>query len=750
MNPSFKMFKALLWKEYRETRPLLIVMILVALLMSSYINMGLSEADLETSRNYIQNPPQLLNSFVFPYSLSLIFGISLFFFAPLIARESENEVLLFQAVKPISSELFGFYKWIAALLISLIPLIVFMIIIKYKLSWLQSYPPFLPNIFVIFVIGVAILIVTGLFFSFFSVLGANRIQSIALSLFALGLIYAFNQFMESTQTEGVTSLWERFKLMFDLNPVTSALLIVLALSGISLALLCYRMTGSFLHWNLYGWISGSSATIFVTFVLLNVTDRNLTQVRIDKETFLTQVRTIGMINVYNNAIDSKVIRDDYLFNISKKEIKNDDSIIPRLNRNKLKKLYFNIFNIQPISNQQNQPNELYNKPLYELFDLNENIFSHFDYPYRVDDWKIIAGKKRGCIFGYKKSYLNEQMGDYFLIGTFDVSDNPNFSPVYEIQMSFVSESGKQNEIIQCASPGIFKRRDFTKLYERITKEIDEEKLEIHSNQDANFLVSRYVNVMLANGEIPHSNYGDVYTDDRFYWMFTSQTVNKELFPIVFCMDFSDSKRLSLHIGTTYEKPLPADIYFTKYPIHSFGRLEKLEHVIMNPNFLVENNLMIQTYHTLFSEYALLVDLSDPDNMHEITRIKKPVWPGWTNWTYYGSDPMNTSLYEDKFLSFNHNGLYMYTINDQYSLKPFGRLIDDQPDKVITFAKIIDDALYVGWGNNHKTRTVTKYVLGPASGEMTEQANSVEIIDNHPVPIEVTELNESNPSGRGEN
>ncbi|MBI1390047.1 MAG: hypothetical protein GC154_16520 [bacterium] len=269
MTPYLNQFKALLWKEYRESRPVFYLMLAGALLNTLFFGWATNYFNRSHGAYYGNINVENLTAIQGFYIIAVAFVL----FLPLFSRESERGVLTCLQTKPIEPETLFAFTWLSAFLLSAICLVfstLFLcLFLNVGLYFTGLY------IALISVIPVAV------YFTLMSSCSANRLRSFGVTLIVCFACALFLGWLTEKSAAYPYSFIRALFTFSTIMPFFTAL--AGAVMGLLLAALVLRlrMTLRVQGWPIYAGAAGVVLAAFFYLMWMNVTTSNATMVRLD-------------------------------------------------------------------------------------------------------------------------------------------------------------------------------------------------------------------------------------------------------------------------------------------------------------------------------------------------------------------------------------------------------------------------------------------------------------------------------------
>ncbi len=258
-----RMFKALLWKEFREALPMLIIGLLLSGAVSVFFfTEFFSRVD---ESGYIGKA----DLFVQTYVILLTAALGFILFLPLISRESEKKVFSMMQVKPISPEVYGIFQWLTAYLYSLL-LVMILLFSIILITYVYSGGYYLS---MNMVSAGGSLALFSLAHYLISTLTNNRFRSFGLGIFAFVIVFL----VTASAQEGIIIGSSYLTTFYYVNQPLFLTCLALLLALLTLWILRIRMTWRLFYWQYYTGGLAVILVLFVIFMALNISNRNVTR-----------------------------------------------------------------------------------------------------------------------------------------------------------------------------------------------------------------------------------------------------------------------------------------------------------------------------------------------------------------------------------------------------------------------------------------------------------------------------------------
>ncbi|MDP8243669.1 MAG: hypothetical protein P9L94_06280 [Candidatus Hinthialibacter antarcticus] len=262
MTLYWNQFRALLWKEYRECRPIFWLSLLFAFVAPTLFYTQTPRSD---NQHYLRAIGGDITAAI-GVQLFYVIVLAFVFFLPLLSREPERDNLVCLNLKPVAPEALCFMQWLAGFALAMVGILIsvsYSNIIFYAVSFWQ-----------LLLYVVLIFIAASLCFFTASSFTANRLRSFGLLLLAvpvylisLSYIYELSQFGQSRFLNDILSF-------SAVNPWLSIGLRVLALAVVASAVLRLRMTGRLNYWQGYICALATLLVLFYFSMSLNMSNVN--------------------------------------------------------------------------------------------------------------------------------------------------------------------------------------------------------------------------------------------------------------------------------------------------------------------------------------------------------------------------------------------------------------------------------------------------------------------------------------------
>lgn len=722
MNATIKAFRALCWKQYRESRGLVLLAIFVTF---AWVALHFWNKYLIDHSISIQFLGQSLNKIIFLGGLISV----LLIFTPVFSVESERKILGYLGVKPISPERMGLITGIAACGFALIPLIsvilVYSVILFLHNSPDRAYFLYHRTLQDYYALQYYFLILsgTGCFLLFISACTSNRIRSFGIALLGLcaeGFVFIvvndfYCNFYYNSKAVYFNNRLEYFfsKLLyaFDVNPFFYTL--VLCFLFITLALMAFRirMLHSLHLRRIYTIVLSATIAAALIILLINVPDRTICSVSVSPDTLGPETRQF---------INSLAAQSYKLYGIKQsKTILSENIIISTVKTRGYRSvinpgdpIQVKIEKMEGVS----QSRILFDRSVLDCFPVDTMTEVDLDTTnvsfYRLEDWSVIASENSGLLHGILRDPSKEigkdvdgmplyqdrpEESGLFLLGHFTLGENRQFTLLKRCVFHFAGFNGKENITLECIKPGLFSRDDlnrFTKplsdvLFKENTKEPG--KLILNLNQSP-YRISSYRTLTRIGHALDQPSGLDHTQGNRLYYLMIEENAEHHFFPVLSCYDLSDPEILKVYC----EIP--------DLDIDSQGQFadSMISNVPVSNDYAIDNNRLVCLLSNSSSDQIVVYDISQPDNIHKIARRTYSRWRNWGNWEL-GSGKIR--LDDGKLLVQSPLGVYLYALQADYSLKRIARKTGRFGNSEMNNAKITDGYLSVLWNDRFSQYTI---------------------------------------------
>ncbi|MBN2328517.1 MAG: hypothetical protein JXR73_15340 [Candidatus Omnitrophica bacterium] len=732
MNESMKALKAICWKQYRESRWIMLAALTIAIGISLWpslslwkiFNIAKSTIQFNEGFDLITDYPIFLGFFGF-----LLAG---FFFLPLLSIESERKTHALLAVKPISAEKCAFYKiltaFVTALLLVWISILSFFLIYHSTITSLTNVQinAAYPRLFFLYN-GYALLTLFsfGSFFLFASACTNNRFRSFGAALLGLFAGIAFLILSHIFILESPPKFLFLQKILrlffYGYNISTTAVTLTGCAIFIPLALAVFRIR---LYHKLYNWQTYAAVSFFLLFLftsvsLLNPTNRDLTLRSISPESLGPEARQFA------DYLAAKKIAEEQTLNAETiaqgpyiVSLMGNRGYLPQDRKNPQ---YLNL-RIQKMDGKAT-PQLLFDRSLLKCFASDDESrlasFSDYEIFYRRDDWRLAVAQRSGILSGkiipgrikfaypipgYEEdgtsiSQESSPETDYFFLGRFSLDDPVAFTPVKRCELHFIGKNGKEIQRIDCIQPGVFANADVDKIISSISAEyFSKEYNGIKSQSDYSLdelcLQNNAIAATLAIGRLQGSFPRcldmnpdlDHYQQHRLFVLNYLADEAYRYWRTISCYDFSDPEVAAVYVGSADRS---AELSGTQSPLN------------FNPHsqtdrFAVDGDRLVHILSHDNIDEMIVFDISQLDNIHVILRRTFPRWRQLGNWPV--APPFlpyaKMQIDEGKLLIQSSLGAYVYEIQDDYSLKKIARKTNTRMGPGIKDSRLTDRRLTI--------------------------------------------------------
>ena len=721
MVDILKQFKAILWKQYRQTFSMLI---------------GASVIGVIIAWVWAYHDSTSFEAF-YAWQGILGFVSALLIILPIASVESEKKTLGFMAAKPTSSNRICILELISAYLFAIIPLIISILAFLFMCKVLQGREEFLTHqysgiqlVMAYFSCSAFSLFCFGLFFFFISTCTNNRIRSFSMAFVcfvggAIFLVYMSNA-AQQYYSGWIKNLYT-LKLIYGYNvaPKTIITLCSLLLLPLSLMASRFQMTRSFYRWNRYALVFAVIIIAITSVFAITIPNRNVifigvNQDALEKNAAALIYRIQGRELAKTGHIrQDYVVRQNYYISVegdnSRGAYKPDE---PQFVSLSIKKLHVT-----------NEPEIIFDKSVIDCFGENSIKHNAIDmenfFFFNRDQWHIHVAGNRGALFGrmryHHKGLPYDDEGkpierkpppnsEWIFAGSFSLEDKPIFTPLKKLTLNIHGVNGKETRTINCVKPGLFPYQEFSNItkpiiseykrrYKSAEKDVDKIYLE-----DANMFASMFSIFSFSNSS--REKFLDQYTETCFYSIEYERDRTEYLWPIVTCYDLSEPDNITLSCGNEYNETLPIGRIRLSY-FSPYARAD---------NFAIDDDKLYSVFPSDDGDMLVVSDISDPTNIREIVRriIHKSLFP--TNWGMIDQN-YKLKINNGQLIVSNMLGVYIYEIQPDYSLKPVARKTHLLRYNVIQDTQLENDILTVYGSEN----TITQYAFN-SSGRKFESPN----------------------------
>ncbi|MBZ0256781.1 hypothetical protein K8I31_12015, partial [bacterium] len=265
MTLYWNQFKALLWKEYRECRPIFWLAIIGA-----FIAPFIMFQSMPTSRyDRLYQLNDLGSNMIFLIGLQIVYICVLAFilYLPLLSREPERDNLVCLNMKPVAPEMLCLFQWLSGFALALAGLLISVNLVHF-LFYGMAYWLHLWIVLSIFIAYSAIFYTASSF-------TANRLRSFGLLLLVVPTRLMFVSYMTELQRFHPDGLSANILFFVSVNPWLSLGPLVLILALFASAALRLRLTRRLTYWQAYAGAFAGLIVLFFFSMYMNVTDSNV-------------------------------------------------------------------------------------------------------------------------------------------------------------------------------------------------------------------------------------------------------------------------------------------------------------------------------------------------------------------------------------------------------------------------------------------------------------------------------------------
>ncbi|MGC9328979.1 MAG: hypothetical protein ACP5I1_15190, partial [Candidatus Hinthialibacter sp.] len=503
MNESMRALKAICWKQYRESRWIMLAVLILAICISYWPHLSFWRI-FHFAMPAFQSHSGVFSIHDYRMFIKILgFLLAGFFFLPLLSIESERKTHALLAVKPISAEKCAFYKILAASIMALF--LVWVSILAYLLYYhsiltritnVQDHIDY-PRLFLYFNrYALPIVFSFGSFFLFVSACANNRLRSFGAAffiLFAGNAIVVLSQFF-ITEWPPIFFFLQKILRLFlygcEIAPTAAALTGCAIFIPLALAVFRIRLYHKLLHWQTYAAVSLFLLFLFASVFFINAPSRGLSLTRITPDSLGPEARRFAdhlsakRYAEEHNLNAEIIVQGPYIVSLEGKRgyFTQDQKNPQHLN-----------LRIQKMIGEA-APQLLFDRTLPECFASHDESrlasLSQYEIFYRRDDWQIAAAQRSGIISGkitpgriryaspipgYKEdgTPINKEPSPEsanFFLGHFTLDDPVAFTPVKRCELHFIGKNGKETQTIECIQPGVFANADVDKIIAALSKE----------------------------------------------------------------------------------------------------------------------------------------------------------------------------------------------------------------------------------------------------------------------------------------
>lgn len=687
MNASIKLFRALLWKQYRETRWLLFaasITLLILFILFFRANFPFQSPDAFEHSNLADVLIALWNSF-FTWCGCFVAAALLI---PVFAVEMERKTAGYLATKPLSSGWNEFSVLLASILIGL-----FAISLLIIATFLITYPTvsrfktlyemlFYPKLFSTFLGTAALTFYSfGCFCLFVSTCSSTRIRSLGLVILGLlaggGWMLAISLFAcETLKPENTLYQFMAF-LVYGFQVAPVFILTTGCSLFIPIGLYIYRVKvlSNPRFWQPYAAAFSILLVLLVSIYWRDATDRNVFPARINPDSlgpetqqFVREIAGKRSLDAFSLFRPAKVARGDYTAEIrGQKGYPQPDQTRDPV-----------CLSIEKFVGLPEQTT-LFNRSVVDCFS-EENLKVLAINPRDAlflnrDCWTITIAESRGLLSGviqYPPQVLRKDKddnfnyapatdwSDWFFLGSFTLGDEVSFSPIERCSIQYIGINGKETQILECVKPGIFSKKELLKKTQSIDKEITRFSRENSNRSDSKIqsatrelsqfaylyhtaLTFNYLPSFFIDPSQSAQSRNRIYEHSREYNRFFVNDSLHRCWLTITCYDLSDPKTLAI-----YYKSIPENTDIDQYSYMA---------AVDRDRFLC-----------LANGTAIFYDVSQPGDMREIGRSPLPDWQKMKT-RFTGS---NILLKDRNVLLQTRYGIYLYELRDDCSLRLIAR------------------------------------------------------------------------------
>lgn len=715
-------FRALLWKEYRESKIVFYSFIIIAAaagILFSIYPLQLYQVKSPLPGYSIHVQLFLVNLFAF--------ALALFFFLPLFSRETERSMVSFLYTRPLPIDTLHLNNWISAYVLAAFPLLIHILFITI-VNWIffHQYPIYLANLSLVSIAsltvltGCALLCIYGLIFFFFSSLSPTRLLSFLISIIGIVLFFILIEEIDNRAYQSPESIFNSAadllkQYMFLL---VSSLAIILFIASLGIAR--FRVTAKCLYGTRYALIAAVIPILTVGYVYTISTNINIQQT---SSTVLTKDEKTYLFEKFKETTTTR----DGMY---RKTIHRGDTIV-RLEgitglmdeaRQRFEEQWHSP-NARLIIEKrvQGETKEVFNRTLEESIQVPlPGLPPQVERQYftKAEGWYVLFADTAGILTRHISIPVETQNEDEperkyrssILALHVSLQDPVQCRPVEQIELTYHAPQGIQTKVLESEHPGFFLTEslksfycDFDHYVNLYSYEYDLKSLPTDveftakGNEFANVAASRNMLRMLRFGILPgYSPYR--YSDTHLYNIEFYHDDAYRYWPIISSIDVSNPTLLRIATGANSMSPMPVD----NYSLAAFGIIGLYQ------QFDLDQDTMILTYSSLNNDYVSLYDLNDMAAIHETARIPISKWNLWTNWPLYHRyitpfsfefNPIFNMRYaENKIVQFSSNTTRVFTIENN-SMKPKARLIQPSTKRTLVDVAIQENLLITLWSDD---------------------------------------------------
>lgn len=262
MTLYWNQFRALLWKEYRECRPLFWLSLPLAFIIPSWYMPYVLYQD---SHRYMHDVGGNI-SMLYGFQITYIIGLAFVLFLPLLSREPERDNLVCLNLKPISPEYLCFMQWLSGFAIALAGLV-------FSASYVHIV--FCGASFWKLLFGVIFIFITAsmCFFTLSSFTG-NRLRSFGLLLLVVPTYLFLSSYIWEISRLYDFEFGRSIYYFGEINPWLSFGIRALVLAVLASAVLRIRMTQRLSNWKVYACVFTALVIFYFASVSINNSNSN--------------------------------------------------------------------------------------------------------------------------------------------------------------------------------------------------------------------------------------------------------------------------------------------------------------------------------------------------------------------------------------------------------------------------------------------------------------------------------------------
>lgn len=768
----FRIFKALLWKEYREARSIWLLsiptVIIVILMSMERSNVG------------------------WRYSISwdilyiTIFAFGFLFFLPLISRESEYDTLINLRTKPIAPELYGFLNWLSAIVLLVAPFLFFMgLFYLLNSSRMLGVHKITDSQYVALTFYALIFVIASSAFHYcISSATSNRFRSFGLwlvtvFLFGVGIEYITHKIAQNI----IPTFFNRIQFFIESHLFTTYLLLAILFFTLALALIRLRMTHTIRYWPVYTAVPVVSLCLFLILAYFATRNVNVTLLDVHSPQAAALIEEIVREDVLREYMYDKDIRGRVISDAT--HIESRWGFIPEeppLNKTDYarfvvehranggwKTLFseslYDLFNAENLpNNQMYEEYYVWKHGIWRGLDLTENyglvlnmrpfwynLFTEYQAEFNVgpDYFQAIQTPSLKLPLEILQKMSDEELHQWYqnhysdfiryaeqrtgrevtikynfhprvyihpkFIGHYTRNQQPQFTPVEEIEFTYYTSGGQVTNSTQSIAPGVFLTMDASHMFHElpgvyIQDDYMKPALEVYQEYDIEsgaHTIRTSAHSVLKISSLFEFSFGDNFNQNRTFaydYMLQETPTDPNYFgpaqyhkiPRLYCFDLSDPKKLYISIGCKFIEPFP---HFNDY-------------YYWNTRLAVENDLLILLLRGHSGHQLSVIDVSDPQNMHEIKRERVSFWQDYMNWSYYSGEMRYTHdmfFERDKLILINPFYLQVFEVSADGDVTPFARIVNTRPSQEIRNVAREGNELLLFY----KDSLIERYAIGPA-------------------------------------